>query len=140
MLKTALPKKGPMSQPPVKQMTNSAPRVINWSMPTVCETLTSSSLLRTTAPPATMHPMPNSTDDTRLMRRRILRSSRKRFHVRPLAVVGAPAVACWPAVARVESARTMRTGRRRADAVLEMVWRMEAGVKAVGRAEERKRR
>jgi hypothetical protein len=81
-----------------------------------------------------MVPIPKSTDDMRLMRRRILRSSRKRFHVRPL-LSGGRVAGAWPPAARVESWRMSRKGRRRVEAVLAVLGRTEE--RELGRVEER---
>jgi hypothetical protein len=70
-----------------------------------------------------MQPIPKRTDDTRLILLRTLRSSRKRFHVRPLLVVGRLDGMC-PA-AMVESWRTNRNGNRRTYAVVVVFGRIE---------------
>ena len=80
-MKTAFPKNGPSSQPAAAKPIVLSPSTIIGSKPSVCAPIESRSRCISTIAPTAVQPPAEMIDDTSEIRRRVLRSARKRFQV-----------------------------------------------------------
>lgn len=80
-MKTAFPKNGPTSQPAAAKPIVLSPSTIIGSKLSVCAPIESRSRCISTIAPTAVQPPAEMIDDTSEIRRRVLRSARKRFQV-----------------------------------------------------------